>query len=188
MPIHFFEENAFRGLTSLHNLILRHCEIPEMPPLKPVKRILITARLSHNRITSIPGKYFIGFLKLSTLDLSFNLLRSVSQLHPLSDTIEQLYLDSNRLADFPTNVHNSTYTVLVTLHLQKNCLTAFRKNMLNSFPSLRKLHLMENSISHVEDLRSIHRLATLTVRNFSMWNIGFSSYLVDRQLSCLNMR
>ena len=188
MPIHLFEEQAFRGLTSLHKLNMRRCEISEMPPLNPVKRTLISVRLSHNRIKSIPGEYFIGFLKLSTLDLSFNLLQSISQLHPLSDTLEQLYLDSNKLEDFPSNVHNITYTVLVILHLPQNYLSAFRKTMLKSFPSLRTLHLMKNFISYVEDLSNIHRLATLTVSKFLMWNIAFCGCLVDRRLSYINMR
>ena len=104
--IKFFEENAFRGFSSLHN-----CQIPEMPPLNLVQRSLVTVRLPHNRLGSIPGEFLIGFLQLSTLDLSFNLLRSVSPLHPLSGTLEQLHLDCPQHC-LQYHIHHSCYPPL----------------------------------------------------------------------------
>ena len=189
MPIHLFEEQAFRGLTSLHKLNMRRCEISEMPPLNPVKRTLISVRLSHNRIKSIPGEYFIGFLKLSTLDLSFNLLQSISQLHPLSDTLEQLYLDSNKLEDFPSNVHNITYTVLVILHLPQNYLSAFRKTMLKSFPSLRTLHLSITRMPiHLFEEQAFRGLTSLHKLNMRRCEISEMPPLIPVKRTLISVR
>ena len=169
MPIHLFEEEAFCGLSKLQRLQMRFCEISEMPPLNPVKRTLSRITLTHNRIMSIAADYFFGFANLRYLELSHNCLMSVSQLHPLSATLEHLYLDSNRLQHFPTSVHNVTYTLLLTLSLSGNNLIEFTKDVLGNLQNLGRLNLRTNSISRVEDLRSIHRLGRLTVSDFASW-------------------
>ena len=95
MPIHMFEESAFRGLASLQTLRIEGCQIPKMPPINPVKRTLIELMLSHNILTSIPEEYFYGFTELWTLDLPCNAFTANTQLHLLSFTLYNLYLDSN---------------------------------------------------------------------------------------------
>ena len=163
MPVHSFEEEAFYGLTNLQSLYMMDCEITEMPPLNPVKRILKTLSLAHNQIKLIPADYFFAFPKLIFLDLSYNSLTSVSQLHPLSATLQKLELGSNRLQYFPTNFYNVTYTALYILNLRNNKLKECRPDMLNNFPGLSLLNLIENSISYVNDLRHLHRAVKLTV-------------------------
>ena len=169
MPIHIFEEEAFCGLSKLQSLRMWFCEISEMPPLNPVKRTLSRITLSRNQIRSIPEDYFFGFSKLRYLELSNNLLTSIFQLHPLSATLHDLYLDSNKLQHFPTSVYNAIYTALVTLSLSGNNLTELRKDALNNVQSLNRLDLKANSISRVEDLRSLHRVVSLTVSDSTSW-------------------
>ena len=140
-----------------------------MPPLNPVKHTLKAMRLLQNQITSIPDRYFFGFLKLHIVDLSFNFLRSVSQIYSLSATLRFMYFDSNRLEDFPASDHNVTYTVLSTLYLANNKLTEFRENMLKMYPNLRYINLMVNSITWVDDLRGVCRLVRLTVSDLPWW-------------------
>ena len=163
MPIHSFEEEAFYGLTNLHSLYMKRCQITEMPPLNPVQSILKTLSVAHNQITLIPEDYFSGFPKLLSLDLSYNSLTSASQLHPLSATLKMLNLGSNRLQYFPTSSHNATYMVLSVLILRNNKHKEYRKDVLNNFPGLSLLNLMENSISYVKDLRHLHRAVKLQV-------------------------
>ena len=156
MPIHTFEEYTFDGLTILRKLRMAYCQISHMSPLNPVKSTLGVMWLTHNQIVSIPKDYFCGFTRLAYLDFSYNLLTSVSQLHPLSAILQQLHLDSNKLQNFPTIVHNATYGVLSTLSVQRNILTECRKDML------------KNSILYMVDLRSLQRLARLTVSRLSV--------------------
>ena len=165
MPIHHIQENAFWGQTSLQILRMTYCQIFEMPPLNPVKSDLSRLALSHNKIASIPDGYFVGFLSLRYLDLSYNSLSSVSQVHQLSATLEYLFLDSNKLQNVPTIAHNATYSTLYRLYLPYNNITKFSKDVLNLFRTLSMIHLEANSISQIEDLRSLHRLARLTVSN-----------------------
>ena len=147
---------------------MAYCQISHMPPLNPVKSTLGVMWLTHNQIVSIPKDYFFGFTKLAYLDFSYNLLTSVSQLHPLSAILQQLHLDSNKLQNFPTIVHNATYGVLSTLSVQRNILTECRKDMLKNFKALSRLNLLANSILYIEDLRSLQRLARLTVSRLSV--------------------
>ena len=134
----------------------------------PSKNILKTLSVAHNQIRLIPEEYFHGFTKLRFLDLAHNLLKSVSELHSVSATLQILDLDSNRLQHFPTSVHNATYVGLSVLILQSNKLRECRKGVLNNFPHLILLDLMANLISHVNDLRLLHRSVQLKVRDFTM--------------------
>ena len=168
MPIHTFQENAFCGLNNLVNLLITYCQIPQMPPLNPVERALVSLALSHNKITSIPEGYFIGFPRLIYLDLAHNSLSSVWQLYPLYATLRTLYLDSNRLQTFPTCLYNATFTALNRLYLSFNKITECKKDMLNYIKSLFVVTLQANSISQIEDLRSLHRLRRLTVSDCSL--------------------
>ena len=134
-----------------------------MSPLNPVKRTLIELRLSHNIITSIPEEYFYGFTKLWTLDLSCNAFTAISQLHLLSATLYNLYLDSIRIQYLPTSFQNATYAAMYSLSFRHNNLSECRKDVLENFPNLATLNLMGNAISYVEDLRNVSRLQRLTV-------------------------
>ena len=166
MPITAFDEYAFYGPIDLRYLRMTHCQILQMPPLNPVKRTLRSIVLANNKITTIPMLYFYGFGRLNYLDLSHNSLTSISQLYALSATLETLFLDTNRLKNFPATFNNTVYTVLSELSMQDNELTKCRKDVLHLFPSLKKLNIMANSISHVEDLRSLRRLVRLMVSAF----------------------
>ena len=168
LPIHSFDEEAFYGLTNLQCLHMIRCQIAEMPPLHPVKNILKTLSVAHNQIRLIPEEYFHGFTKLRILNLANNLLKSVSELHSVSATLRILDLDSNRLQHFPTSVHNATYVGLCELMLRNNKLRECRNVVLNNFPHLTLLDLMVNLISHVNDLRLLHRSVQLKVRDFTM--------------------
>ena len=170
MPIHIIQEDAFCGLTNLRTLQLTHCQILQMPPLNPVKRVLKRLTLSQNKIMLIPDGYFYGFVRLRSLNLAHNSLSSVSQLHPLSATLRFLYLYSNKLQYFPTSDHNTTYTALYRLHLSYNNITEFTKDTLHNFPALSMIQLEVNLISHIEDLRGLRRLARLTVRDVLLWS------------------
>ena len=147
-----------------------HCQIPQMPPLNPVKRALEILALSHKNITSIPEGYFFGFSRLNNLDLAHKALSSVSQLYSLYATLGILYLDSNRLQNCPAGVYNTTFTVLNSLYLSLNSITECGKDLLNSYRGLHLVMLEASSILRIDNFRSLHRLPRLTVSDFSLSN------------------
>ena len=141
-----------------------------MLPLNPIKRALGSLALSHNNITSILEGYFFSFSRLNNLDLAHKALSSVSQLYSLYATLGILYLDSNRLQNFPAGVYNTTFTFLNSLYLSFNSITECRKDLLNSYRGLHLVMLEASSISRIDYLRSLHRLPKLTVSDFSLSN------------------
>lgn len=173
-----FESIPYGIFTTFHELkILRieqhNIRILESGRLQGARK-LITLYLHHNEISNIPDYIFDGMVSLRTLHLSHNHIRRIPRFaFAGAPNIKALYLDGNNIETIEEgslspysleilDLRENNIKVLVLLNLPKlttlnlsfNKLKLLNESLLNGLPSLKKLSVSMNGITHITNIFS----------------------------------
>jgi len=139
--IRHIEENTFAGMDKLEFLSLKNNQIEELGP-----------------------RIFGGIPRVSSLSLDYNKIRTIHDeaFYGLSEQLQSLSLQSNRISRFPTLSLRPLHQ-LKTLHLNDNNVSALEAGDFEFGQHLQNLWLDNNRISDIatptfEDLKSLEWL------------------------------
>ena len=118
--IHLMRDEALCGLNNLLELILKRCELRQMPPLHPVKNTLQLLNVHDNNISKISRDYFDGCTALTYLTLSKNKLSSFPDVSPARQTLNLLKISSNGIRAISRTMIDSTFPYLEEVYVFEN--------------------------------------------------------------------
>ena len=148
----YVEPDAFKGLMCLQSLIIRRCQLTQMPPLEPIKTLLMFLRLRMNNISNVPQNYFEGFSQLKHLYLSSNLLSKLPNIQPLNSSLVILDLSVNIITSLSVPYNEQVFKFLKIINLMANLLTTFDIGSLSLWPALSDLDISANCLTTVPNI------------------------------------
>ena len=159
LPIMEFAHNTLKYLYLSHNLIHQLD-----PMILPPKTLLALTHLyvSYNFISQVPKALFGQLHSLIYLDISYNILETMPCVSGVGPTLQTLLLRHNNLTHVPAKCVEGL-SGLEKLDLSYNLIVDFPFWMMvdGYFPSLIKLNISSNLISHIPSLDSQKILQTL---------------------------
>lgn len=140
--------------------------------------------LSDNKLTNLSTKVFNGLDNIEELNLSGNLLEtvSISTFFLMSPTLEQLYLSRNRFKTINMEAFQSLYRLSV-ITLDQNKLSQINMDILNA-TFVQNVNL---SFNHLQTLTLNNQLNNLTVLDLSNNHLHEMPYLKLSVLQTLNV-
>ncbi|RXN03669.1 toll-like receptor 13 [Labeo rohita] len=163
--------NALSDLPNLEELNLSHNKIKTVTTkMLDGLASLSQLRLDFNNLEMIENQTFATLSNLRLVNLTNNMLKDISKLHPLLQVphLENLYLGNNHFRVFNSSDIPSAFVGLKKLDLSVNPLTVFRM-MENIFPALEYLDLSTCFQTNTFDWFILDKafLKTVKILNFS---------------------
>lgn len=146
IPLHFFQQFPDIKSLKITDKRLKSIETADLLHANALFRL----NVSHNDIDSIAAFAFDSALKLTEIDLSFNLLNDLNENIFTSYSIKYLYLHNNQLN--AVNAHwfeNLLYLRVLTLN--NNRIRAIDFRLFEFMPTIYVLHLHSNEITDVHN-------------------------------------
>ena len=142
-------DEALCGLNNLLELILKRCELRQMPPLHPVKDTLQLLNVHDNNITKISRNYFDGCTALIYLTLSKNKLSSFPDVSPARQTLNLLKISSNAIPAISRTIIDSTFPNLEEVYISCNEIKVVPCGMLSAWPNIHKIDIKYNMLARL---------------------------------------
>ncbi|XP_058115947.1 relaxin receptor 2-like [Anopheles ziemanni] len=204
--------NVFQRLPKLSTLVLRHCSIERIEPVKlpssidalhldqnaltvlpenffPPGTVLRILVLSGNRINRLSARNFLNLAQLEELDLRDNLIDSLAQdvLQPLTG-LRILYLNGNRLRKLVPGMIPQL-TSLQTLSLAKNQIDSVEVCALD-LPALEHLYLSENQLTVIRNdtFGNLTNLVGLFLNSNKITHFELDAFSGVGKLATLNLQ
>ena len=159
-PITYIDPQAFEGLARLNALRIFSHGMKKALKLTSGVSSLTLLELN-NFVEDFENMDLKPFIVLVSLDMIRGGLTVVPKnIQYIAGTLQSLSLDNNRIAKLD-GMYNVTFEQLGYLYLRHNKISMINVQLLQ-FPELRQMHLFDNELKQLEDMR------------FCTWGIGNS--------------
>ena len=173
---------ALSGLAMLQVLLLKRCQLRQMPPVvDTVKYTLEVLNLHGNRISTIGPDYFEGFVTLTLLQLSGNQLKTIPDLGPLSGTLIHLSFISNCITDISHSLYANTFAALTSIKLADNLIANVPCCVFSKWPSLAEFDISYNYLHSFP----FPEFLVFNARKDVFMRLGFNRWRCDSALAWL---
>uniref|UniRef100_A0AAQ5XKI3 Ig-like domain-containing protein n=1 Tax=Amphiprion ocellaris TaxID=80972 RepID=A0AAQ5XKI3_AMPOC len=159
------DSSLFSNLQHLSEMKLNHNELEAIPDLGPYASNITTLILANNRITRISEKQLRPFLALETLDLSNNNIVEIKANSFPALPLKNMFLNNNRISSLETGCFTNLSDTLQVLRLNRNRLSTIPPKIFQ-LPNLQHLELSRNRVRRIEGLtfHGLHALHSLKMQ------------------------
>uniref|UniRef100_A0A3P8TLW8 Leucine-rich repeats and immunoglobulin-like domains 3 n=1 Tax=Amphiprion percula TaxID=161767 RepID=A0A3P8TLW8_AMPPE len=159
------DSSLFSNLQHLSEMKLNHNELEAIPDLGPYASNITTLILANNRITRISEKQLRPFLALETLDLSNNNIVEIKANSFPALPLKNMFLNNNRISSLETGCFTNLSDTLQVLRLNRNRLSTIPAKIFQ-LPNLQHLELSRNRVRRIEGLtfHGLHALHSLKMQ------------------------
>ncbi|QDZ22172.1 LRRcap domain-containing protein [Chloropicon primus] len=120
--------------------------------------VLVEMVLYDNLIKRLPSLH--NFKVATKVDFSYNKIRSMELVAKVSDSVEELYLASNKISEIESIEHLSRLTLL-----ELGCNRIRNMERVQALGNLKELWLGKNKIEEVSGLATLTNLTKLSIQN-----------------------
>ena len=146
--IHSMETNAFTGLLNLEKLSIKRNKITELKDnqFMSLPR-LVCLYLSYNRIQNMEPTVFKGLLNLKSLELNANKIKDLKlNQFMFLPKLKSLFLKNNEIRNVEPGAFMIQNSLLESINLDFNHLTALPDDLFNSLTHLHRMYLRDNNL------------------------------------------
>ena len=148
------DEDAFKGLSHLEQLVLQNCSLAAVPPIhEDAKSNITTLNLAHNLITHIPDDYFEVMEKLENVVLDGNYLKQMPMFDLIKDHVLSISLRENQLESLD-GLCDNIYPKLRYMQMTSNRIKSLDlgRCLSKAWPGLFRVDLSNNKIVFISDI------------------------------------
>lgn len=154
---------AIKSLNKLASVNLDNCKLPEGSVRELMQLDLYSLSLCNCNISdSDLNNLSIGENGITSLKLNDNAITDLSVLLPLSETLDELYIDNNPISDL-SNIESFNLKTLSVKNLGLSDVSEIA-----SLIEIRELYIDSNNINSLESLAACENLRIISVNNNSI--------------------